>query len=124
MPRRLLVTIAGAAAALVLAGAAFSRAEATPKLVGTVGPSFTIKLTKGGTKVTSLKAGTYLFVIRDKAAIHQFTIEREKGGKFEKALTSVSFVGTKTVKVKLGAGKWKYYCKPHESIMHGFFTVK
>jgi plastocyanin len=124
MSRRIIVVMAGLAAALVVAGTAFSRAQATPKLVGTVGPGFTIKLTKGGAKVSSLKAGTYLFVIRDKSAIHQFTIEREKGGAFEKSLTSVSFVGTKSAKVKLGRGKWKFYCKPHESSMHGFFTVK
>jgi hypothetical protein len=124
MSRRLLIVMAGLAVALVVAGAALSRGQATPKLVGTVGPGFTIKLTKGGAKVSSLKAGTYLFVIHDKATIHQFTVEREKGGAFEKALTSVAFVGTKSAKVKLGRGKWKYYCKPHEAAMHGFFTVK
>ena len=96
---------------------------APPRLIGTVGPAFTIKLTKGGKKVTKLKAGKYTFVIADKASIHNFVLERRSGGKWEKELTSVSFVGTKKVTVTLKKGKWKYYCAPHESSMFGFFTV-
>lgn len=96
---------------------------AAPKLVGTVGPGFTIKLTSGGKKATKVKAGKYTFVIADKASIHNFVLERESGAKFEKQLTSVSFVGTKKVTVTLKKGKWKYYCAPHESMMFGFFTV-
>lgn len=124
MSRRLLAAIAGIAVALAVAGSAFSQGSATPKLKGTVGPGFTIKLTKNGSKVRSLKAGKYTFVIADKATIHNFTLEQEKGGKFEKDLTSVPFNGTKSVTVKLKRGKWKYYCTPHEPTMFGFFTVK
>ena len=115
---------AGAVAALTLAfgATAFARADAT-RLKGTVGPGFTISLTKNGHKVRTLKAGTYTFVVADKAAIHNFVLEQEKGGKFEKTLTGVSFMGTKTVTIKLRAGKWKFYCAPHESIMFGFFNV-
>jgi plastocyanin len=50
-------------------------------------------------------------------------LEKEKGGKFEKQLTSVSFVGKKSFTIKLTRGKWKYYCAPHESLMQGFFKV-
>ena len=96
---------------------------ATPRLVGTVGPGYKITLTKGGKKVTRLKAGRYTFVIADKASIHDFVLEQESGGKWEKQLTSVPFVGKKTVTVTLKKGKWKYYCAPHESSMFGFFTV-
>jgi plastocyanin len=109
---------------LVVAGVASSGTAATPTLNGTVGPGFTIKLTKGGKKVTSLKAGTYLFVVSDKATIHNFTLEQEHGGKFETHITSVRFVGTKRVKITLRRGEWKYYCAPHEATMHGTFTVK
>ncbi len=94
---------------------------APPKLVGTVGPGYTIKLTKGGKKVTKLKAGTYTFVIADKARVHDFVLQWQSSG--AKPLTSVSFVGTKTVTMTLKKGKWKYYCAPHESMMFGFFTV-
>jgi plastocyanin len=124
MTRKLVAALAAAAIGLTLVGAALAHSSSTPKLKGTVGPGFSISLTKSGQKVKTLKAGTYLFVISDKASIHNFVIEQEKGGKFEKDLTSVSFVGTKSAKIKLRAGKWKYYCKPHESSMFGFFTVK
>ncbi|HEY3206368.1 MAG TPA: hypothetical protein VGJ58_05405 [Gaiellaceae bacterium] len=124
MSRRLLAAMAAVATALAVAGAAFSQGTATPKLKGTVGPGYTIKLTKSGTKVGSLKAGKYSFSIADKSAIHNFTLEQEKGGKFEKHLTATAFIGTKTMTVTLKRGKWKYYCSIHESQMFGFFTVK
>ena len=114
---------AAALVALALAVGAFGGSASTT-LVGTVGPGFTIHLTQGGKAVKTLRAGTYTFVIHDKASIHNFVVEQESGGKFEKDLTGVSFVGTKTVKVTLKKGKWKFYCKPHESVMFGFFTVK
>ncbi len=124
MSRRLLVALAGIATALAVAGTALSQGQATPKLVGTVGPAYTIKLTKAGVKVRTLKAGAYKFVISDKASIHNFTLEQQTGGKFEKHLTGTAFTGTKTVTLTLKRGKWKYYCSVHESLMHGFFTVK
>jgi plastocyanin len=98
----------------LLAGLLASSSQAAPKmLVGTVGPGFTIKLT----------SGKYRLVIADKASIHDFVLEQQSGGKWERQLTSVPFVGTKTVTVTLKKGKWKYYCAPHESAMFGFFTV-
>ena len=119
MKRITLGLVAVALGVLVIAPA-----QATaPKLVGTVGPGFTIKLTSGGKKVTKLKSGKYTFVIADKASIHDFVLEQQTGGKWEKQLTSVPFVGTKRVTVALKKGKWKFYCAPHESSMFGFFTV-
>ena|SRR5215203_4806656 len=123
MSRKLLVILACAALALALVATAFGGAQATT-LKGTVGPGFTITLKKGTKKVKSLSAGSYKFAISDKSNIHNFALEREKGGKFEKQLTSVGFQGKKTVTLKLKAGKYKYYCTPHESSMKGFFTVK
>ena len=117
--RVLLVT---AVAALVAAGS--PSAMTVPKLFGTVGPGFTITLKDAkGKKVTKLKPGKYSFVVSDKASIHTFVLEQEKGGKFEKEITGVSFTGKKTVTINLTKGKWKYYCKPHEPSMFGFFTV-
>jgi hypothetical protein len=104
----------------VLAGAPAQAAP--PTLVGTVGPSYTIKLTKGGKKVTTLKAGTYTFVIRDRARIHDFELQWQSAG--PKKLTSVAFVGTKKVTMTLKKGRWKFYCAPHEDMMFGFFTVR
>jgi plastocyanin len=119
---RIRILVFSAVAALVVVG--LTSAMTVPKLKGTVGPGFTITLKNAkGQKVTKLKRGKYGFVISDKASIHNFTLEKVKGGTFEKALTGVSFVGTKTVTVKLTKGKWKYYCAPHESSIFGFFTV-
>jgi plastocyanin len=121
MKRIALVLLAtGLAAAMFLVSAEAS----TPKLIGTVGPGFTITLKKGAAKVKTLKAGKYTFVITDKASIHDFTIEREKGGpKIEKTLTGTSFQGKKTVTVTLKKGSWKFYCSIHEPQMFGFFKV-
>jgi plastocyanin len=121
MKRRLLVlgVVVGAAAALTTG--ALAQQAATPKLVGTVGPGYTINLTVGGKKVSRLKAGTYAFVIHDRASIHAWSLDGPSG--FAKDLTQVPFMGTKNVTLKLKAGKYKYYCPPHESMMFGHFTV-
>ena len=122
---RLRIALITTVAALVGASAALSSPSAVPKLKGTVGPGFTITLKKPGVakKVTALKAGTYSITVVDKSSIHNFVLEKAKGGKFEKEITGVGFVGTKTVTVKLTKGKYEYYCTPHESSMFGFFVV-
>jgi hypothetical protein len=114
-----------ATAALVVAGAAFSRSSSTPTLKGVVGPGFTIKLTKGGKAVKSLKAGSYKFVITDKSSLHNYTVEREKPKKpkLESHPTSSPFTGSKTVVINLKPGSWRYYCSVHEAQMHHDFTV-
>ncbi len=109
-------------AALAVASTAFGKRA--PVLKGTVGPSFTITLKKGGKMVKRLKPGRYTFAISDRSDFHNFMLEKVKGGKFEKQLTAVSFAGKKTVKIRLTKGKWKYFCMPHESQMHHFFTVR
>jgi plastocyanin len=91
-----------------------------PKLTGTVGPGYTISLKRAGKKVTTLKAGRYTFVVSDKASIHNFELE---GPGVDREITDVSFVGRKTVTVRLRRGTYKYYCKPHESMMFGHIKV-
>ena len=111
-------------AALIAAAGALSSPHAVSTLNGTVGPGFTITLKSNGKQVTSLKSGSYNFVVADKASIHNFVLEKKKGGTFEKELTTVPFKGTKTVKIKLTPGEWEFYCRPHEATMKGEFTVK
>ena len=108
---------AAAAAALLVVSAAQA---ATPKLVGTVGPNFTIVLKKGTATVKTLKAGKYTIVVHDRSNIHNF---RLKGPGLNKQITSVSFQGTKTVTVTLKKGKYTYDCDPHFAAMHRTFTV-
>jgi hypothetical protein len=114
----LLVGAGGLAAANAFGHGAMTPA---PTLNGTVGPGFTISLKQHGKLVKTLKAGTYKFVIVDKASIHAFSLDGPKG--FAKDFTAIPFVGTKSATVKLKAGKYKYYCPNHESVMFAHFTV-
>ena len=121
MTRTLMTMLAVVTGALVLVASGLGRSNAVPALRGTVGPGFTINLTKRGKKVKNLKGGTYRFAISDRSAAHNFVLERERG--VEKRLTTVAFSGTKTVTLKLTRGSWKFYCEPHQSMMFGRFTV-
>jgi plastocyanin len=123
MVRILVVTGAALALAVGVAAGASGQGTSTPTLKGTVGPAFTISLTKGGTKVKSLKAGTYKVTVNDKSPLHNFTLERETKPKIEKHITTTASTGTKTITITLKRGQWKYYCSVHESLMHGFFKV-
>jgi plastocyanin len=110
----------------VLAASAFAHSDkaAATKLVGTVGKNnaYKINLTSANGKlVTSLKPGTYQFVIHDDSAIHNYELDGPKGKSW--TFTSVPFTGTKTITLKLVAGKYKAYCAPHESVMFQHFTV-
>jgi plastocyanin len=112
---RIALAAAVAALALVVAGVA----QAASTLVGTVGPGFTISLTQGGKKVTTLKAGTYTIKIADKSPIHNFHLV----GPGVNKTTGVSAVGSSTWTVTLKKGTYKFVCDPHKTIMKGSFTV-
>jgi plastocyanin len=113
------IHLAIAAAVVAVAVAVAPATAATPKLVGTVGPGFTITLKKAGKKVTKLKPGKYVIVIKDLSDQHNFHL---KGPGLNK-LTTVSFQGTKTWKVTLKKGTYKFDCDPHAPIMKGSFKV-
>lgn len=104
---------------LVAALAVPSALAGTSTLNGTVGPGFTITLTKAGKKVAKLKAGKYVFKISDKSSIHNFHLT----GPGVNKKTSVGGQGTTTWKLTLKKGTYKYVCDPHKSFMHGSFTV-
>ena len=117
--KRRIAALAVAFALSALALTALGQA-ATPKLVGTSGPSFSIKVTKGGKLVKTLKHGTYKIVVHDKSSAHNFHLF---GPGVNKA-TSVSGVTTKTWTVKLKKGKYTYQCDIHAaSGMKGSFRV-
>ena len=116
-----LACIGAAGATLALSGVAGGTGSVSV-LRGTVGPGFTINLTKNGRKVTRLPPGPYRIVVSDRSRIHNFKLEKS-GGSFERSVTSVSFQGTRTISVRLTAGRWEYYCQPHERTMEGHFVV-
>jgi plastocyanin len=115
------IRIAFAAAATASLALAAAAQASTPTLKGEVGPGFTIEVTQGGKDVKSLKAGTYKLVVQDKASIHNFHLI---GPGLNMKVTSVPFVGTKTVTVKLKQGTYTYQCDPHAAAgMKGRFKV-
>jgi hypothetical protein len=116
---RISLLATGLVAALVLA--APIGAMAPTKLKGTVGPGFTIFLKKGTTTVKTVKPGKYTITVQDKSPMHNFHL---KGPGLNKQITTVSFVGTKTVTVTLKRGKYTYVCDPHASSMKKTFTVR
>ena len=113
--------VASLLAALALA--TWSTASAAPsKLKGSVGPSETISLkTANGKKVSMVSRGTYAITVRDNSDEHNFFIS---GPGLKKQVTSVGFVGTKTVTVKLRSGKYRFVCTPHSDDMSGGFSVR
>jgi plastocyanin len=116
---RYLLLTAVAAAALAATGS--STAASVKTVTGTVGPGFTIALTMDGKNVAKLKGGVpYRFVIRDRADVHDFHLS---GPGFDRVLTSVEFVGTKSFVLRLKKGSYSFVCDPHSSIMHGRFRV-
>jgi len=119
--RSVALAIAAAGAALAITAASLGSSTAAPALRGSVGPGFTIKLTKGGKVVKALRAGTYRLTVADRSTAHNFVLEKEHGT--ERVITSVQFVGTKTVTVRLTKGAWKVYCDPHASVMVSRFSV-
>jgi plastocyanin len=120
--RPLLVAVA---VAVAITGGGVGNAAGSPaaagKLVGTVGPGYSITLTAGGKKVTTLKAGTYTLTIHDEAAVHAWALDGPNG--YAKDFTTVPFTGTKTFTVVLKKGAYKFYCAPHEGSMFGNFSV-
>jgi hypothetical protein len=123
MIRRAVVAamLAGGGALVAFGGVAGGHSGVTT-LRGTVGPGFTITLAKGGKRVTQLAPGTYRIVVADRSRRHNFKLEKSGGGP-ERVITSVPFVGVKTVTVRLTAGPWEYYCTPHKRTMKGRFAV-
>ena len=107
------------AAAAALALAALPAQAAPTRLVAKVGPGFTITLTKGGKKVTSLKAGAYVITVRDLSNIHNFHL---RGPGVNKD-SGVEAVATKTWRVTLRKGTYRYICDPHDDSMKGSVRV-
>jgi plastocyanin len=108
--RRLVVVLLAIAAVVALPAGA-----ATPKLLGTVGPGFTITLTKKPTK-----AGKYTLVVSDKSSIHNFHLT----GPGVNVKTSVAATGSKTFRITLKKGKYTFLCDPHASTMRGTFRIR
>jgi len=112
--RSVLVTLVIAAALAVPAVAA-----ARP-FYGTVGPGSTITLKRAnGTTVKHASPGARKFVISDQSSGHNFHLLGPGVGK----KTGIDFVGTRTWKLTLQVGTYKFRCDAHPNTMHGSFNV-
>jgi len=89
------------------------------KLVANVGPGTAIWVKRGTRKVTKLKAGIYTITVRDRSRVHNF---RLLGPGVNKA-TTVRFRGTRTWRVQLRPGLYRFRCDPHRAVMKGSFRV-
>jgi hypothetical protein len=118
MLRRVVFPLVVLACALALSTVG---SAATPKLIGTFGPGFTIHVTMGGKAVKTLKAGTYTLVVRDTSSIHNFHLI----GPGVNKKTTVPGTTPQTWTLKLKAGTYRYQCDVHLSFgMKGSFSVK
>jgi plastocyanin len=120
MTRVLALVVALAAAALL--GATDGSAEQTqnPKLVGTVGPGFSIILEDAqGSRVRNLAPGTYDIQIEDRSEEHNFHLF----GSGVDRLTPVGAMGSESWTVTFTAGTYRYQCDPHSTTMRGSFTA-
>jgi plastocyanin len=111
--RLISIGLTTALATLALASPSFAATNVN-KLTGTVGPGFTISISK-----KSVKAGTYVITINDRASIHDFHLT----GAGVNKKTSVSGTGTTKWTVKLKKGTYRFVCDPHRTIMHGVLRV-
>ena len=110
MRRIPIAVLAGLAAVAV----AVPATAATPSFKGSVGPGFTISMSKKPTK-----AGKVKIVVDDEATFHNFHLT----GPGVNVKTSVAATGSKTFNVTLKKGTYRFVCDPHASQMKGSFKV-
>ena len=108
-----------AAALLVASGGSATPAQAI-KLVGTVGPEFTITLQDAqGNRVTKLDPGAYQIEVTDRSDFHNFHLQ----GPGVNETTQVEFTGAVTWNVTFTDGTYTFLCDVHPTSMRGAFTV-
>lgn len=120
MSRILVVVLALATAALLGATDGSAVQSQNVKLVGTVGPGFSITLVDAqGNRVRSLQPGAYDIEVRDLSEEHNFHLT----GPGVDRLTPVGAATTESWTVTLTNGTYRYVCDPHSTTMRGSFTV-
>lgn len=112
--------LAGALSALALVAGYAQAASPPTALQGKVGPDATISMSKGGKKLTKLKAGRYALVVDDRSSAHDFHL---RGPGIDRIITGVGFVGSKRISITLKKGVYRFVCDPHSDFMHGSFRV-
>jgi plastocyanin len=109
--KRTLATVLLIAAALAVAAPA---SAAVPSFKGSVGPGFTISMSKKPTKAGKIKV-----VVSDKSSSHNFHLS----GPGVNVKTSVGAIGSKTFAVTVKKGLYRFVCDPHATSMKGSFRI-
>jgi hypothetical protein len=79
------------------------------KLAATIGRAGKATLTRGGTRVATLKAGRYDLAVDDGDAHAGFFVRHGAGKPL--TVTSLAFVGSTTKRLSLTAGTWSFFSK-------------
>jgi hypothetical protein len=115
MAGRSLALVSAVLVALALPAAAFAR-----PFEGTVGPGFTITLKRAnGTTLRHTSPGLHRFAISDRSGFHNFHLR----GPGVNKKTAIDFVGSRTWRLDLSVGTYRFHCDAHPTTMHGKFTV-
>jgi plastocyanin len=122
--KRILVSVIAVVALAAPPAAAAPDSTAATRLAGTTGPGFTITLKRAGRTVTSLRAGSYTFTVRDRSTAHDFVLVGP--GVRNRRISGLAFTGTsRPVTLRLRRGVYTYYCTPHRAMgMRGTFRVR
>lgn len=89
-------------------------------LYATVGPGMTISLkTRRGARISRLRAGRYVIIVRDRSTSHNFHLY----GRGVSKRTRVPVVGRTRWRVLFRRGVYRYRCDPHARRMRGSFRV-
>ncbi len=100
-------------------GGSAGTAQAT-RLVGTVGPEFTITLTDAaGNRQTAVDPGPYEIEVSDRSDFHTFHFR----GPGVDERTEVEYTGTVTWRVTLSDGTYTFLCDVHPTAMRGTLTA-
>jgi plastocyanin len=120
MSRTVIVALGIVAAALLGATDGSAVQSQNVKLVGTVGPGFSISLVDAkGDRVRNLEPGIYDIEVRDLSEEHNFHLT---GPGIDRS-TPVGAATTESWTVTLTNGTYRYNCDPHATTMRGSFTV-
>jgi hypothetical protein len=114
--RLVLLAVVALAAAIPASVIASGKAET---LLGSVGPGFTIAVTKAdGTTVSSLDPGSYTLTVNDQSEGHNFHLN----GPGVDVATGVEEIGQRTFDLAFTDGIYRFVCDVHPG-MNGSFTV-
>jgi hypothetical protein len=108
-------------ASLVIAAAlAAPQVAAARPFQGSVGPGTTISLKRAdGTNLKHSSPGKHRFAISDRGSFHNFHLFGPGVGK----KTGIDFIGSRTWRLTLHVGTYKFRCDAHPKTMRGRFDV-